>query len=503
MTWLENLPIKMKLIAMMMITSCIAMLLMALAIAINEAVTEHDSLKKELESLALVIGSRSTGSLTFNDSSTATENLGALQVKDNIVYAAIFQQDGTLFAEYKSIFQSEYNLTNIDTPGLLITLQQFFNTKFSDTFKITKDILLEGERIGEILIISNMETFYTNLLSYLSWVAVIGIACFGVSLVVATRLHHLISNPVLDLHQVTNSISEKNDYSIRINNDRDDELGKLINSFNHMLEQIQIRDQELAQYSNQLETQVADRTHELFESRQRRINWLENMARFLKHELKNTTVGIKTSLELMQRRTQDNKLDVYFERAGRSLKYMNVLLENVSNASSLEASVYKESLSPMNLSKMIVSQLEEYRSVYSEFTIVDNVDENLHISGNPDRLKQMLEKLISNALEHCKKGSAIQVSLLKKPLEVEISVANEGVKLPDNKERIFDLFVSLRDEEHQKSDSLGLGLYLVKLIAESHGGWVRAEDLKDKDGAVFTITLPFLDSPATVLELSD
>jgi signal transduction histidine kinase len=227
------------------------------------------------------------------------------------------------------------------------------------------------------------------------------------------------------------------------------------------------------------------------------------MARFLKHELKNTTVGIKTSLELMQRRTQDNTLEVYFERADRSLKYMNVLLENVSNASSLEASVYKESLSPINLSKMIVSQVEEYRSVYSDFTIVDKVDENLHISGNSDRLKQMLEKLISNALEHCKKGTAIQVSLLKKPLEVEISVANEGVKLPDNKERIFDLFVSLRDEEHQKSDSLGLGLYLVKLIAESHGGWVRAEDFKDKDGAVFTITLPFLDSPATILELAD
>ncbi|MCK5905933.1 MAG: HAMP domain-containing protein, partial [Gammaproteobacteria bacterium] len=261
MTWLQNLPIKLKLIAMMMITSCIAMLLMALAIAINEAVTEHVSLKKELESLAQVIGSRSTGSLTFNDSSTATENLGALQVKDNIVYAAIFQQDGTLFAEYKSVLQSG-NSPSINGPsGLIDNVQKIIIPKFSDTLEITKDIRLEGERIGEILIISSMETFYTNLLNYLCWVALIGIACFGVSLVVATRLHHLISNPVLDLHQVTNSISEKNDYSIRINHDRDDELGKLITSFNHMLEQIQVRDQELAQYSNQLETQVADRTH--------------------------------------------------------------------------------------------------------------------------------------------------------------------------------------------------------------------------------------------------
>jgi len=80
--------------------------------------------------------------------------------------------------------------------------------------------------------------------------------------------------------------------------------------------------------------------------------------------------------------------------------------------------------------------------------------------------------------------------VLKNDTHVELSVANEGAKLPEDKDRIFDLFVSLRDDEYQKSDSLGLGLYIVKLIAESHGGWVKAEDLKDKDGVIFTVTLP-------------
>ena len=71
------------------------------------------------------------------------------------------------------------------------------------------------------------------------------------------------------------------------------------------------------------------------------------------------------------------------------------------------------------------------------------------------------------------------------------SVANDGELLPD-KERIFELFVSMRDAEHKDKENLGLGLYVVKLIAESHGGTVRAEDLPDDNGALFTITLPIL-----------
>ena len=198
MARLQNLPIKMKLIAMMMITSSAALLLMALAIAVNEAITERDTLERELATLAQVIGSRSTGALTFNDSRTATENLISLQANNNIVYAAIFQQDGTLFAEFKPTHQSFDNFTAIRS-GLNSALHWFFSKKFAGTIRVSKNILLEGERIGEILIISSLDTFYTSLANYLIWVAIIGTACFGVSLMVATRLHHLISNPVLDL----------------------------------------------------------------------------------------------------------------------------------------------------------------------------------------------------------------------------------------------------------------------------------------------------------------
>jgi signal transduction histidine kinase len=490
---LRNKPIKTKLIAMMMITASIGIVFMATAIIIYEAMTNRETISSELSTLAEVIGSRSTGSLTFNDPSTALENLTALKVNKNIIYAVILDEQQQMFAEYQADSEIESNATD-KYPWTMHFLQKLSMGALTETIEISKAILLEDQAIGTIRIISNMNAFYTNLLNYLAWVGIVALSCFGISFAVSSRLHKLISDPVLALDQATHTVSSKNDYSIRIAGNRSDELGKLIDSFNTMLEQIQTRDKQLAGYSHQLKVQVEERTGELLQANERRIQWLENMAKFLKHELKNATVGIKSSLELIERRSQQPAIDVYIGRARKSLDFMRVLLDSVSNASSLEASVYKESLQPVDLTRLVKSEIEEYQSFYPQYTFVDDCDADIHVLGNEDRIKQLLDKLVNNAFEHCMPNSPINVSTRTLGNNAELSVTNEGVKLPDDKARIFDLFVSLRDAEHWKNDSLGLGLYIVKLIAESHGGTVIAKDREDKQGAIFTVTIPLLQS---------
>ncbi len=488
---MHNLPIKTKLIAMMMITATIAMLLMATVILINEAITKRDAIIAELATLAEVIGSRSTGSLTFNDPRTALENLNALAVKQNIIYAAIFDEHDQLFVEYQSGVHIKTNSPS-ESSWFIQLLQQLSMGMLTDTIEVSKPVLLEDQHIGEIRIISSMNPFYDNLMNYLGWVGIIVLGCFGLSLVVSARLHKLISDPILELNQATNTVSAGNDYSIRIPSNRDDELGNLIDGFNTMLKQIEIRDQQLADYSNQVKAQVEERTGELIQANQRRIQWLETMARFLKHELKNATVGVKSSLELIERRSQQPSIEIYIGRARKSLAFMSVLLDSVSSASSLEATVYKESLNPVDLATLVKSQVDDYRSFYPQYTLIDDCDSEINILGNEDRLKQLLDKLVTNAFEHSQLNTPIIIRAINRYDCAELSVINEGVNLPKDKDVIFDLFISLRDAEHWKSDSLGLGLYLVKLIAESHGGFVVAKDRDDKNGAIFTVTIPLI-----------
>lgn len=487
---LRNLPIKTKLIAMMMLAASIGIFVMAIVISINEAVTMRNDIEAELATLTQVIGSRSTGSLTFNDPRTAVENLNALAIKKDIVYAAIYQEEGFLFAEYKA---DSKNSSPLRQGNWLAYLLNFMSSgKSGSTIEVSGDIYFENQRIGTVQIRSDMTNFMVKMQRYLGWIVISLLACFTLSLIVSTRLHKLISTPILNLQAVTGKVSESDDYSVRIPNNASDELGKLIDSFNAMLEQIEIRDQQLAEYSKHLEGLVDERTDELTAANNRRIQWLENMARFLKHELKNATIGVKSSLELIERRSQQPGITVYLERAKKSLNYINILLTSVSNASNLEAMIYKEPLKPVNLGPIVQSQIDEYRLSYPQYRVIGEIGPNIQVLGNEDRLKQLLDNLVNNAIEHSHLHTPISVRLEQNGEFAELSVSNEGAKLPDEQDKMFDLFVSLRDAGHWKSDNLGLGLYLVKLIAEGHGGSVQADDLPDKEGAVFTVRIPRL-----------
>jgi signal transduction histidine kinase len=490
MMTLRNLPIKTKLIAMMMLSASIGIFVMAVVISINEALTMRHDIEAELATLAEVIGSRSTGSLAFNDPRTAIENLNSLAIKQDIVYAAIYQEQGLLFAEYKA------NLVNSsqkqDYSWLTKALRSFPYGKFTGMIEVSSDIYFEKQRIGMVRIQSDMTNFVMKMSRYLSWVLITLLACFTLSLIASTRLHKLISIPVLNLQKVTSKVSESDDYSVRIPNNSSDELGNLIDSFNAMLEQIEIRDQQLAKYSKHLEGLVDERTDELTEANNRRIQWLENMAKFLKHELKNASIGVKSSLELIERRSEQPSINIYLDRAKKSLNYMNILLASVSNASSLEAMICKEPLTPVNLGDIVQSQIDEYKLSYPQSQFIGYIDLNLNVLGNEDRLRQLLDNLVNNAIEHSKLHTPIVINLQNYQNVAELSVTNEGVKLPEDKDKIFDIFVSLRDAGHWKSDNLGLGLYLVKLITEGHGGSVQASDLINKEGAIFTVSIPIL-----------
>jgi two-component system, sensor histidine kinase and response regulator len=473
----RRLRIAHKLMLIMMITSSVAVSCMAVAIFIDKALKEKRSIANQLDTLALIIGSRSTGALAFDDRLTAEETLNALSVKSNIVYAVIRRMNGSRFAEYRN------PKGGLDASSLWV---------LGHKIAVARDIVLDGERIGRIRIVSNMDDFYANLVDQVSWTLIIMVSCFAVSFIIGSRLQKVVSDPIVRLRKAMNTVSTHQDYWVRVAGHTDDELGILTDGFNHMLQQIQIRDAELARYRANLEAEVATRTDELAQATRKRILWLQTLAGFLRHELKNATVGVRTSLELIDRRTQDGSIDVYIQRARKSISFMNTLLESVGNASSLEASIYQDVRSHLDLSELISTCMEEYRSSNWTNRLVVNCVAGIAILGNEGRLRQMLDKLVSNAIEHSNPETSIIISLERREKQAILCIINEGAKLPEDKERIFELFVSMRDSKHRRSENLGLGLYIVKLVAESHGGQVKARDLEDKEGAIFSVTLPIV-----------
>ncbi len=110
------------------------------------------------------------------------------------------------------------------------------------------------------------------------------------------------------------------------------------------------------------------------------------------------------------------------------------------------------------------------------------------MDGNSDRLTQLLDNLLNNARDHARRGSQIRVTLDTLNDFAMLAIENEGDPLPADRTGMFSAFVSLRTTCQETN--VGLGLYVAKVIAESHGGTITASDLPDAQGARFEVRLP-------------
>ena len=491
MNSVRRLSIKNKLMLIMMTTSSAAIILMGAAVLLQEAISGQRSIQHHLTILADVIGSGSIDAITGDDPAAVQERLDALTVERDIVYAAVERDDGSIVGEIgerpSSGSLDPKNVRMLDGDEDLLSY-----VIIPDEIGIARDIRLARERIGTIRIVSSLERFKADLVRYLILVMAIAMLSGLAAVLICCRLNKLVSDPILQLRKAMQTVSEKRDYSVRVDTNAKDESGVLAVGFNHMLDRIQSYDAELASRSSRLEKEVAVRTLELTASNRKRILWLETMAKFLRHELKNSTVGVKTSLDLIERRSSSNQpIDVYVARARKSMANMNTLLTSAGDASTLEATLYQEPRSRLDLSALVRYEIDQYRSIYPKTAVIADCQDEIFVLGNDGRLVQMLDKLVSNAVEHADERTPVTVSLKKPGNEAQLIVSNEGVALPKDKERLFDLFVSLRSPERKTGDNCGLGLYIVKLVAESHAGYVESRDIKGgKAGAVFTVTLP-------------
>jgi len=114
------------------------------------------------------------------------------------------------------------------------------------------------------------------------------------------------------------------------------------------------------------------------------------------------------------------------------------------------------------------------------------------VAGAPDLCAQMLDKLVANAVEF-RTGGAVDVALVGDGADARLVVSNEGPLLPGAMAgRLFDSMVSVRDPARTRDEAprLGLGLYIVRLIAEFHGGHARAENRADGRGVTVVVTMP-------------
>jgi two-component system sensor histidine kinase ChvG len=221
-------------------------------------------------------------------------------------------------------------------------------------------------------------------------------------------------------------------------------------------------------------------------------SYLQTLGTKLSHELRTPLTIVSSSLDnLASEGEVPETSQAYLERARQGSARMHGIITALSEATRVEQSIEHTERVRFDLVSLVRNMAQAYRQTFSDHRIVEAIElDTCSVIGSPELIAQLLDKLMDNAIDFTPKGATITIGLSGDARSCRLTVHNEGPQLPPGMEdRLFESLVSGRHGAEGKPH-LGLGLYIVRLIADFHGGSVRAENAPDLTGVIVTLELP-------------
>lgn len=231
--------------------------------------------------------------------------------------------------------------------------------------------------------------------------------------------------------------------------------------------------------------------HNLLQRVRNYTGYLETLGGKLAHELRTPLAIVKSSLELAQSSPGHNA--EYLQRAQEGSERLRLILSAMSEASRVEQTLQQSEFQHFDLSALVRDMAQAYGDTYTGHRFQSHLPaEPAWVFGSPELLVQLLDKLTDNARDFAPPDSTIDIAINGLKNQWLLTVSNPGPTLPANlEEQLFDSLVSQRDAGHKgQAPHLGLGLYIVRLIAAAHDGRVEAHNRAQGDGVIFTVSLP-------------
>jgi dedicated sortase system histidine kinase len=222
--------------------------------------------------------------------------------------------------------------------------------------------------------------------------------------------------------------------------------------------------------------------------------YLEKLAGRLTHELRTPIAVVRSSLDNMKLQDDARNSAVYLARAEDGLRRLETILTRMSEATRLEQTVRSGERELFDARTVLAGCVEGYAAAYPARRFNLTLPETaVSLRGSPDLFAQMLDKLAANAIDFATGDDAVEIELGTSGDTALLRVSNTGPLLPaEMKERLFESMVSVRAGRATQEPHLGLGLYIVRQIAQFHGGDATASNRADGSGVVFELRFPLV-----------
>ncbi len=241
------------------------------------------------------------------------------------------------------------------------------------------------------------------------------------------------------------------------------------------------RDDEIGELGRTIDT--------LLERLVRHQGFLANIPRTLRHEINNPLNTIATSLDRLEGRSDGA---VYLDSARRGLDRIGHVVDALAEAASLEEALDSEDRERLDLAHLLRTYLYHQAALDERPPAVDVPGNPVWVRASGEHLEMLLDKLLDNARDFSRDAPrtgepAVRVSLTSETGRCRLQVANRGPLIP---ERRLEAIFQLMSGERSGGGHFGIGLYVARVIAEHHGGRIRARNRPDGGGVVFEVVLP-------------
>jgi signal transduction histidine kinase len=475
----------------MTLTGISVLLLSSVAFISYGVVTARRNLVTNVEVAAEITAANVTPALLFDDANTAGEILSKLQSAPTLLKAALYAPNGHVFAHYPQ------NMADQNFPPAQATQISRFGPGVLEFYYPIWD---NGKRIGELYIQSDLSPLYERIRLYTVIILLVIVSGIAIVLVLARWLQGQISRPILELARAARIVSEKRDYTVRAQSIGKDELGALTDAFNHMLTQIQDRDQalrksqdDLTDLNRSLEERVTQRTSELATANKE----LEAFTYSVSHDLRAPLRHIDAFAQIVQDETKTNPsptLRRYVDRIRVGVQNMGLLIDDLLNLSRVARAEVAHQ--PIRLNDLIDEVLIEMKPETENRNIEWHIGRLPMAQCDPGLMKQVFMNLIANAIKYTRPRQQAVITVDTETVngQTAIFVRDNGVGF-DNKyaEKLFGVFQRLHRAE--EFEGTGVGLAIVKRILDLHQGRIWAQSDLDK-GATFWFSFKGLSTQA-------
>jgi signal transduction histidine kinase len=517
--YFRNIPIRRKLTMVMVLSTTAGLALAAVALIGYTWFTARANAVRDLDTLSLIVADNTAVALAFGDASVAAEMLSALRAKTEIESACLYARGKpgslALFAHYAA--------TGASVRDCPVDPAAEVSSPVATLLQVTRPVSLNGEQVGLLRLTQNLEGQRRALMAQIAMMGGIVLVSFVISFGIARAMQRVFAGPVLELAAIARQVSESRNYSLRAPQQGGDEVGRLVEDFNGMLEQIALRDSEILraeqaqrELNHSLEQQVKETTRALERLREAQAQLVQNeklaslgaLVAGVAHEI-NTPIGVgvtaastlqANATQLRQLYTQGTLRRSELERfVALADEASHIILKNLQRGAELIHSFKQVAVDQSSgerrrfslkayLDEVLLSLRPQLKK--TPFRVEVDCPDGVVLDSFPGALAQIVTNLVTNSMIHGFDGrdhGLIQIEARAERDWVTLRYRDDGRGIPhEHLSRIYDPFFTTR----RGSGGSGLGLHIVyNLVAQLLGGTIEVTS-NPGQGTEFLIRIP-------------